>query len=75
MFMADTRAWHKGVKPEDADRLIFQVEYANCNFTHPVDEHEAPATSATVTAAASDFPEMFRRFRIKDRGGRNHKSC
>ena len=64
IFAADTRAFHKGEKPRSRDRLLFQVEYANCTYTLPVEEIGAPARSAKLSEAAARFPEAFTRFRI-----------
>jgi hypothetical protein len=63
MFAADTRAWHKGVKPLTEDRLVFQIEYSNCAYSYAVEDIVAPVKSAAVSQVVKSYPEVFARFK------------
>lgn len=62
MFLADTRGFHKGVKPRTADRLIFQSSYANSDYTHPIEKIPVPIRSSVLADVLSVYPELLERF-------------
>lgn len=63
VFLADTRALHKGEPLVRGHRLVFQIEYATSLFGQTVTRPTLGGGDDVLRAAARRFPATFARFR------------
>ena len=64
MFLADTRALHKGVTLDRGHRLVFQLQYSSSLFGAPYTRPEIANAVPELQLAQSQCPRAYRRFSL-----------
>ena len=64
LIALDTRAFHKGIKPRKADRLILELEYSNSTYTLNYKEYRVANPIPQLAARADSYPKTFTRYKV-----------
>jgi hypothetical protein len=64
LIILDTRAFHKGVKPTHADRLMFELQFTNSGYSLPYETFSMDAKVPALQSLAKTSPQTFLRFRF-----------